>query len=210
MVDEIKSAGAAYSLAFRRWWDVAVEMMIINIVGALACLTVVLAPFAIFGMWYTASVMLYGEDYGIGRAFSLFWEGIRKYWLNALKWFVVNIIILVVLIVNIIYYGKMDEFWAVILRSFFVVMTIIWGMIQMYTVPYLFEQNDKRLRVAIKNGCFTMLAAPVFSLLICGGIYVLAIVCLGLFVPSFLGGIPLLGFLSSAAVLNRIKKYKLR
>ena len=154
--------------------------------------------------------MVYGEDYGIGRTFSLAYTGAKKFWRAAWIWFLVNGLILLIMSVNIMYYGKIDAFWAVVLRSFFVVMIILWTMIQIYSVAYFFEQHDKSVRIALKNGFFTLFAAPVFSLLVCGGIILLAVLFAGLFVPVFLGGMPLLSFISNAAVINRIHKYKLR
>jgi len=210
VVEEIKAAWAAYCKGFQRWWDLAVEMMLLNIVVAILSVTVVLAPLALFGMFYCVSVMVYGEDYGIGRTFSLAFEGARKYWRAAWIWFLANAVILTIMSVNIVYYGKIEEFWAVLLRSFFVVITMLWLMIQIYSVPYFFEQNEKSVRIALKNGFFTLFAAPTFSLMICGGVMLLAVLFSGLFVPVFLGGLPLLSFIGSEAVINRINKYKLR
>jgi hypothetical protein len=210
LLEEIKAAWAVYCIAFQRWWDLAVEMMLLNIVVVLVSMTVVLAPLALFGMFYCTSVMVYGEDYGIGRTFSLVYEGAKKYWRAAWIWFVANALILLVMLVNIMYYEKIDAFWAVLLRSFFIVMLVLWLMIQIYAVAYFFEQHQKSVRVALKNGFLTLFAAPIFSLMVCGGIMLLAVLFSGLFVPVFLGGMPLLSFISNAAVINRIKKYKLR
>ena len=210
MVEEIKAAWSVYCKAFQRWWDLAVEMMLLNIVVVLASVTVVLAPLALFGMFYCTSVMVYGEDYGIGRTFSLAFAGAKKYWRAAWIWFLVNGLILLIMSVNIMYYGKIDAFWAIFLRSFFVVIIIIWTMIQIYSVAYFFEQHEKSVRIALKNGFLTLFAAPIFSLIVCGGMILLAVLFAGLFVPVFLGGMPLLSFISNAAVINRIKKYKLR
>lgn len=72
------------------------------------------------------------------------------------------------------------------------------------------EQERKSLPLALRNGLFTILAAPGYSLVVMGAALSVAAVALALVAPLVLGGPGLLALIAGHAVRDRIETYGLR
>ena len=108
------------------------------------------------------------------------------------------------------FYAQIDALWAGFLWGFVLVVTIIWFGTQFYTLPYLMEQEDQRLRVALRNGLLTMLAAPVYSLILLGLAAVLIALGLVFVIPLIFGLPAAISVLGTRAVQERMEAYGVR
>jgi hypothetical protein len=101
-----------------------------------------------------------------------------------------NLLVVAVVVSNIWFYGQFDADWTVIVRMILSFLSLVWLMVQFYVLPYLMEQEDKSLRLALRNGLFTALAAPGYTAVV-GGLAALVVALSAVLVaPLFLGRPP--------------------
>ncbi len=96
------------------------------------------------------------------------------------------------------------------MRVFVLLLGLMWLGVQFYPLPYLMEQEEKSLRLALRNGLFTLLAAPGYTLVVVSGAVVIAALSIGVVAPLFLGGPCLIAVLGTHAVRERIETYQVR
>jgi len=106
--------------------------------------------------------------------FSIFWEGLREFWRPALALCGIAIAGNVLLLMNAAFYLR-SEVGA--LRLFGVVWvwaTLLWVLMQMYWLPLLIVQEDRRLRLVLRNSLLFTVAQgiPSFVLFVLLGVIV--------------------------------------
>lgn len=192
--------------ALSDWWDDWVQMSVISIVWTLSWLTVVLGPPATLGLFYVAYRMAYGENPGLGGML----EGARRYLARSYLWALLNLLAAVTVYANLWFYGRLETAWAPLLQALFWILGALWLAVQFYALAYLMEQERKSLPLALRNGLFTLLAAPGYSLVLMGAALLVGAISLALVAPLILGGSGLLALIAAYAVRERIETYGLR
>lgn len=192
--------------ALGTWWDDWVSQTVINLVWAICQVTIVLGPPATFGMAYVANRLVHGEATGL----SGWWQGLRRYLLVSWLWGLANLVVAVVLYANLAMYGSIDAFWGPLLQGVALAVSALWAVVQLYAVPFLMEQTEPKLLQAWRNGLFTLLAAPGYSLvLIVAVILILALSAVTL-APLLLGGPCLILVIGNQAVVERLEHFGVR
>jgi hypothetical protein len=192
--------------ACRNWWDAWVELVLINLIWVFSWFTVILGPPATFGMYHVTNRLAHGEALGVPGLV----EGARRYFLQSWRWFVLNLVVLGLAGTNIWFYGRFAGIGARFLQFLFAFLGLSWLLVQFYALPYLIEQNEKRLRLAFRNALFTALGGPGFTTMVAGTAFFVAVLSLGMVVPLLLGGPCLVASLGSHAVLERIETFEVR
>ena len=149
------------ALAARDLWGDKANVLLVNMVGVMACLTVIFAPPAIFGMAFTANRLVDGENMGL----TALVKGGRKYFLTSWLWAVLNIAIFYIASINISFYSYAPSSWGSVLQYVFLFLLVVWLMVQFYALPYLMRMEEKKLLLALRNGWFTLMASPVYTLI---------------------------------------------
>ncbi len=106
--------------------------------------------------------------------FSVFWDGLREFWRPALALCGIAIAGNALLLMNAAFYLRSE---VGVLRLFGVVWvwaTVAWALMQMYWLPLLIAQEDRRLRLVVRNSFFLTVAQgiPSFVLLVLLGVIV--------------------------------------
>jgi uncharacterized membrane protein YesL len=192
--------------SLRDWWDDWVNMVVVNLLVALAWLTIVLGPPATFGLYYVTNHLARGQSLGPRGLF----EGGRRYFLQSWLWFLLNLAVALIIGVNYFFYASLTPAWADYLKAAFVLLGSSWLVVQFYALPYFMAQQDKRIGLALRNGLFTALAAPGYSLVVAGAAGLVAGLSIGTVALLFLGGPCLVAALGSHAVLERLDTYQVR
>jgi uncharacterized membrane protein YesL len=182
------------------WWDGWLDMVLVTIAWFLAQFTIILGPPATFGLYYVVYNMINGEAHGLRGMF----EGARKFFLKSLLWGVINLVVLVTIAVNIQFYGSIAAGWGLYIQIVIVLMAVIWLATQFYALAYFMENEDRSLRVAMRNGVLTALASPLFTFVMLIFSALVAALSIGLIIPFFLGLPGLIPFLGFRAVDDRL------
>ena len=201
-----QAALAVIRQAAGEWCDNWFTLATLGLVWLLASLTVVLASPALFGLAYALRSILQGEAPSV----SDWWRGTRQYFGQAWLLALINLVLALLFWTNIWFYGQIGTPLAYGLRWVFLPLTLIWLVIQFYAVSFLLEQERKHLGLALRNGFYLMLAAPLYTLIVGGVALGLLFLSLLLVAPLLLGVPALILLLSYYAVTERIAAYQLR
>jgi uncharacterized membrane protein YesL len=192
--------------ALRAWWDDWVNMAVISLLWGLCWLTIVLGPPATLGIYYATNELAHGKSFGPRSML----EGGRRYFVQSWLWLLLNLAVAAVIGVNYFFYAGLKTAWSNYLQVFFLLLGLAWLVIQFYALPYLMEQEQKQLKIALRNGLFTALAAPGYTLVVAGAAVLVAVVSVFSVALLFLGGPCLIATLGNHAVLERLETYSVR
>jgi uncharacterized membrane protein YesL len=188
------------------WWDAWLNVAIINTICGLCWLTVVLGPPATFGMYYAMNELAHGRGTGVRDMI----DSARRYFLKSWLWMALNLIIAALVVISVQFYGSIRADWGPILQGVLVILTALWLVVQFYALPYLMEQEEKRLLVAMRNGLFTAFAGPLYTFVVVGFAALVAVISVPLIALLFLGGPAYIAILGNRAVLERIETFGVR
>lgn len=200
-----QAALAVIKQAVGDWWDNWFAIATLGLVWLLVSLTIVLAPPATFGLAHALRSIPQGE----APSLTDWWKGSRQYFAQAWLLAIINLVLAVLFWTNIWFYSQFSTPLANSLRWVFLPLSLIWLIIQLYAVPFLLEQERKHLGIALRNGFYLMLAAPLFTLIVGGVGLGLLLFTLVLVAPLLLGLPALILLLSTYAVRERIATYQL-
>lgn len=189
-----------FNQAAKDVWDDKANLILVNMVALVACLTVVFAPPAVFGLFYTANRLAAGESLGL----TGFVQGGRKYFIQSWLWAIINILIYLILSVNLSFYEQMPGALGSVLQYFFLIVLMVWLMVQLYALPYLIAMEEKKLLLALRNGWFTLMASPGYSLVLVVLVIVVTLFSVALIFPFLLITPCLLACWGTRAVQERL------
>jgi uncharacterized membrane protein YesL len=185
------------------WWDDWIQMVIVNLVWAVLCLTVILAPPATFGLYSVTHLLRQGQSRGLGGLL----EGTRRYFWAGWRWGLLNLAVAIVLVVSYAFYSQIGAAWSGALSGIVLGVSAVWLVVQFYALPFYMEQEQQSLKLALRNGLFTTLAAPGYTLVLALAAAVIVVASVALVGPLFLGGPCLLAILGHCAVHERLVAY---
>lgn len=188
------------------WWDHWFALAALGVIWLLACLTLILAPPATLGLAEALRSIPQGQSPSV----TDWWQATRRYFGQAWLLALINLLLAVLFWTNFWFYSQVGTPLASSLRWVFLPLTMIWLIIQFYAVSFLLEQERKHVGIALRNGFYLMMAAPLFTLIIGGVGLGLLFFSLLLIVPLALGSPALILLLSYFAVSERITAYQLR
>jgi uncharacterized membrane protein YesL len=191
--------------ALTDWWYSWVSLAAINTLWLLACVTIVLAPPATFALYYVAYDLVAGK----GIAVSDYVRGIRLYFVKSWLWGLVNIVAAVLFYANLRFYGSVDAGWALALLTVSLVLAAVWIMVQFYALAYWMFLETPTLRTALRNGLFTLLASPPYSLVLAVVLGVIIYLSINIVIVTFIGGPALIAVLGCHAVRERLRAFKI-
>lgn len=200
------SALGVIRLGLRDWWDAWVNLEVVTLAWLLSWFTIVLGPPATFGLYYVANQLAHGPSLGLGGL----WIGIKRYFALSWLWMVLNVIVGGILGANFWFYSSVEAWWARLLLAFVLFLGLTWLVVQFYALPFVMEQEHQHLGLALRNGLFTALSAPVYTLIVGGLALVVAALSIGFVLPLLVGGPALIACLGNRAVMERLDAYRVR
>jgi uncharacterized membrane protein YesL len=189
----------------KTWWQVWLGLWMFGLVWVVCWATIALGPPATFGFFQAARWLMTDNEIKWGEYFRAAKENFLASWL----WFAANLLVLFVVFANITYYGRLASSAGSVLQGAALLVGWLWVAVQFYALPYYVLLEKKSLRIAWKNGLLTVLASPIFSLVL--WLALAPLIALHIFImPIFLAGPGLVVLLCSAAVEDRVQKFRLR
>jgi uncharacterized membrane protein YesL len=137
-----------------------IPLITVNILWLFCSLPVVTIIPATAALFYATNRLAHGKSADIGT----FFQGFRLYFRRSWLWGGLNVLVVVVLVSNFIYYGRIPGDVASIAGAIVVVASVLWLSLQVYTFPLLIEQEKPHLRLALRNSLILFIRRPLFTL----------------------------------------------
>ncbi len=191
--------------AIRGWWD---NLIVLSLISAawLACwVTIILGPPATFGL-YCAVHELAEEN---TTSFRTAYEGARRYFLVSWGWMLANLIVLIMLVLNWMFYGGVSSALGLTIQLITLVVALFWFGAQFYGLPFFFLQEKRSIWTAWRNGIYTALSSPLRALVVWVVILILLAVGVVFILPLILGIPALIALLGAVGVRERLIAYGL-
>lgn len=184
-------------------WDDLWATAAVNLLWLLSIFLVLPAPPATLALFYYANRRAHGELSGLGDFFSAF----RRYWKPAWRWGLLNAALVALLAGDVLLTGNLSHSaFAQLTQGFYLAVLGAWLLVQLYALPFLFEQENPSLRLALRNSAAMIGRNLPFSL----GLGLLLIVALFLgmvlFMVSLAAGGTFIAAAANHAVINRVQK----
>lgn len=187
--------------ALRDTWNDLLTTALCSLLWLLFSLLIVTAPPATLALFYVGHRIAHGEptdpgDFlrGLGRYFGLGW-----------RWGLLHGSLLFFLVGDVILTGQLSQSSvARLAQGFYLAVLGVWLLLQLYLLPFLFEQETPSVRLALRNGAMMLGSNVLFSVTL--GVLLLLVLAAGtvfFFVTSAAGGV-FLALVGNHAVLNRL------
>lgn len=199
--------------AFRVLWlsikDYYEEMFTLagaSLVWMLLAIPLITLPPATAGILYLTNQVAHHKSI----EFGMFFQGFKKFFLKSWLLVLINVAVGIIFYTNLRFYAQYDAQWSVIVRGLFVGLFALWCLIQIYVLPMLFEQEQPKLLLALRNAAFLTFATPITSLFLGILIVVVAILSsvLVILLPFAMMGV--IGLMANHAVLTLLVQLGIR
>jgi len=192
--------------SLRDWYDAIISLLLMNLLFLACWMTIILGPPATFGLYYVTNELVHGRSEGVRTML----KAMRRFFLKSWLWFMLNLIVVVALTVNIVFYWQRGAVWSVAVGALFLLLLILWVMVQFFALAYIMEQEEKLLRMALRNSLYTILVAPGYTLIVAGVTLLVLTIATILVFPLFAALPALAMIVANRAVIERLETYGVR
>lgn len=176
-------------------WEEMLFVITFNIIWLLGSLLIIPWPFVTFGLF----AIVYDIGQGKGIKFTRFFSYAHQSWKQAYIWGGINLGVLLILWINIRYYGSIEAQWAAILQMFMAALAFAWIALQLVALPLYPRLEEPGFKLALRNAAILASHYPMAVL----ALVIIAALILAL--SSFLPAIAFLGaFAIIAIIANRL------
>ena len=145
------------------WWGIKegfyqlTRLILLNALWIIFCLPIVTIPAATLSLASTIRVMVIDET---NFSWSLFFEGMKRYFFSGWRWFLPNLILPLIFVYNILFFAVENYVLSIFVQAANIVMLVIWFFIQTFALPYLVEEQKPVMRTAILNSVRLLYQKP--------------------------------------------------
>lgn len=176
----MSSAFSILRRAISLWWGESFSLVVLNLAWLILQVPLITGPAATAAVYAVAMKVADDDPFELNDA----WDAFRKYFLPALGWGILNLVVLGTLLSNFWFYrGASGAGWTVI-RVAWGTITLGWTTINLYYWPFWFLEKTQTMRVTYRNS-FLFLSRQT------GLALTLLVITLVLTVISILTAIPL-------------------
>ncbi len=153
----------------------------VPIMMGLGGIVLLAAPPALFGMfWLTYQISL---DNAVG--FGTYFEGAKQHKKAAYIWGAINLVVLITLMSNVLFYQGIEAQWSFWVGTLFMGLLISWVVVQLLTLALYPHMVEPSFKLAIRNA-LSLIAVNPFAV-VGMAIVAIGIVWVGAKVPLVLG-----------------------
>jgi len=197
----IREAMAVFWQTLKDVWEELLPLCLVNLVWLFASFTVILFPVTLAGGYYVANRVARGKTFGTRH----YIEGIKTYWWRSLLWFLTNLLVVLLIYVNLIFYpSQFEGLWVPIVGGVWVAVLIFWLTLQMYFWPLLIEQDEPRMLLAWRNSAYLVLINPFYAFFVASFHLLFLAVSVATTLPLVFVGMVTLALLGNNAVLTML------
>lgn len=191
--------------SFRDLWEDVWSVAVCNLLWLVSQVLILPGPPATLALFQYGNRVARGEVAGV----SDFLRGIRQFWGTGWRWGILNLLVVGLLIGDYLLTGRLSQSPAgQFAQGFYLAVLAAWFILQLYTLPFLFEMEDYNVLAALRNGALMLGRNPVFSLALAA--FLICILAFGvlLFMLSAAAGGVFVAFAGNHAVRNRLNAYR--
>ncbi len=193
--------------ALKDYYEELFRLVGANLLWLLLAIPVVTLPPATAGMLYLTNQVAHHKSVEL----RLFFEGFRRFFWKSWLLALLNVLVLAVFAANAQFYGgRIGGQWGAILQGLFVGLAGVWCLVQLYVLPMLFEQEEPRLLLALKNAAFMTFASPMTSLVLAALLAIVAALSVVLALPLAIALMAIVGLAANEAVLTLLVHFGIR
>jgi hypothetical protein len=202
VIEQIQMAFRVIGMAFRDVWQELWTIFIVHLLFLLGSILIVTGPPVTIALFFYGNRIAHGE---VANERD-FLAAVRHYWRPAWRWGFLNLIVVGLLAGDYSLIGRMniDPNTMHFIQGLYVTLLAFWSLVQLFALPFLFEQNQPAVFQALRN-------AMVFirgNLLFVFALALLLIISLTLgtlaFMLTFAFGGAFLAFAGNHAVLEHL------
>jgi hypothetical protein len=193
--------------AIKDFGDELFLLVLMNVVTVLLIIPVVTFPPAWAGLWNAANLVAQGRTIH----WSDYFAGFRRYFWEAWLLALLNILVVVIATTNTWFYGpdvapfEISPTLNAWIGGVFVAMGVLWTALQMYLWAVLLEQEDQRLRLALRNAAILFIANPGFTIVLLVLLVAVAVVSWLVVLPWLLFTLALFAVVCNKAVIHLLE-----
>jgi uncharacterized membrane protein YesL len=179
------------------------DLMVSNVLLVLLLLPIITIPPAFAGLYYSTSKIAANEF----KVRQNFFSGFKKYFRVSYAWFFLNLLVVGFLLFNIDFSIQLSHVvWLQFLRGIYWVLLGSWLLIQVYTFPFLIQQDKPSLFLALRNSVILWFKHVIFSVFLSVAIIILVVISFYLYPLWFVITASLIGYLTNLGVVYLLSK----
>ncbi|MDT8304855.1 MAG: hypothetical protein RRC07_02870 [Anaerolineae bacterium] len=163
-------AWRAFRLAMGDLWESSILVVTGGLFGGLASILLIPLPF-VLAAHYGSALRLAEQRVATWRTWL---ADARQETSFFVKWSLLLAVTIVISLVNVYFYGQMPFTGAVLLRWLMALLLLLWLLPQPFVPAIFLQQEDRRLRTALRNAAVLVLRNPLHALLLWAGALLLA------------------------------------
>jgi len=153
------------------------------------------------GLGFVANQISRGKSVG-PRTFA---TGVQRYWVKSLVVGLINLVLLILLVANVWFYGQILEGgWTTFALSAWVAVAVYWLLAQLFWFPMILELQSEKVGAALRHSLALVIVSPLFTLGVGLATLLLAAVCTLLTLPLVLILASLLSLIANHATRSRL------
>jgi uncharacterized membrane protein YesL len=186
--------------ALRNTWDDLFTLCVINVITLALQLTIVLGPPALAAMHFVCHRVSEGNAIKLETYFSALKTHFGVGWRVCAP----VVIVAALMIYNLRFYGTFAAQWAAFVQGLWLAGLVFVAAVQFYLLPFWMAQEDKRVRVTLRNSALVAAANPLYTLTLLVASVGLTVLFLAVTPLFVLFGLTVWTMFGNAAVADRV------
>lgn len=188
-------------LSLRDTWLDLWSVLVCNLIWIISILLIIPGPPVTLALFYYANQTVHDESINV----TDFFKAIPRFWWTGWRWGVLNLLILLLLFGDAVLtsYQSTTQV-SIFLSGIYFTLIAFWLLLQMFTLPFLLEQEKPSVFLALRNGIALIGKNPLFSIsFLFFMLLTLTLGTIAFMLSIALGGV-FVAFAGNRAVLNRL------
>jgi hypothetical protein len=149
VIQQVTAAFRILRLAFRDTWQELWTILIVQLIFLFGNLLIIPGPPATLALFFYGNRIAHGET-ATERDFL---QAVRDYWRPAWHWGLINLVVIGLLIGDYYLTGQLGGRSNIVyfLQGLYLALLAAWLLTQLFTLPFLFEQEEPIVPQALRN-----------------------------------------------------------
>ena len=195
-----------FKYSLQDFWEEFMLLVVLNLVWSLAVIIPIVPLFVLReldALWALVLTLLLffplpivsgalcfvANQVSRGKAIGwrAFLEGIRRYWAKGLLVALINLVVAILILTNIQFYGvALEGNWTNFAVGLWLIIGAYWLLVQVFWFPMILELESEKTLLALRNALAMVVISPGFSLSLAILLVLVIALCIVLTVPALI------------------------